>query len=744
MKNRLYKNLRLTSQSSQDVNNQVKQKNVQRDGQSGFSLVELLVSISVFLIFVIAATDTIGNVSRETKNSANNQRAAVLAEEAIEATRNIRDENFDNLVDGTYGLATTSNQWNFLGSSDVTDIFTRVLNVSTISPNQKKVDVLISWADQISPTNSFAMSTYLTNWRSILNIQVGLTVNKSVINHGGSKVAADFAPFQVGTTTVTLGSASLFNEGSYTVSESTDSNYTQTFSGDCNSGGVVNLVASTTNTCLITNEEKPSKLIVSKSVINHGNTKVASNFSLLVDSNPVTSGATNTFNSGVHTVSETPDSQYIGTFSGDCNSGGLVTLFPNTTKTCTLTNEERLSSILVNKSVINHGGSKVAADFAPYKVGATTVALGATTTFDSGTYTVSESTDPAYTQTFSGDCNSSGDVTLTSGTTKSCTITNEETYVVPTVTTPTVASITNTTATLGANVTSLGVPATISARGTCWGTTAAPTTNCVAEGGTTSGIFTQARTGFTQGTLYYYRGYATNATGIAYSADGTFTTSVACSVASALVGAPTLYDNSSSISAVISKPTGVSQGDIMFAYIMHFNGTDRLSTIPAGWSSIGGRHKNGNYNQALYYKVAGASEPSTYTFGLTSSSKLAVTISAYRGCFDTSNPIDVYSNVEYVTNNTTYRAGTMILPSAGSTVLMFPSIYNTAVKTFANPLTQDGGWTEDYDHGSNNSDFSRAGYRKFIPASGATGVIDSIGTSGNTIKHAFGVGLKPL
>ena len=99
-----------------------------------------------------------------------------------------------------------------------------------------------------------------------------------------------------------------------------------------------------------------------------------------------------------------------------------------------------------------------------------------------------------------------------------------DTNAVPTVTTPTVSAITTTGATLGANVTSLGVPASISARGTCWGTTAAPTTNCVAEGGTSTGVFTHARTGMAASTFYYYRGYATNTTGTGYSADGTFTT----------------------------------------------------------------------------------------------------------------------------------------------------------------------------------------------------------------------------
>ena len=1007
----------------------------------GFSLVELLVSITVFLIFVIAVANTMGSVSKGTRNSANRERANILAEEALEATRNIRDADFANLTNGVHGLSTSGSQWNLSGSSDVTDIFTRVVNVSTVSDNQKKVDVTVSWADTTSPTNSVTSSTYLTNWHAILNLGVGLTVNKSVINHGGSKIAGDFAPYQVDTTTVVLGVANLFDIGTHTVSETTSADYTQTFSGDCNSSGVVNLVANTPSTCLITNEEKASRLTVTKTVINHGQTKVAGDFVLLVDSNPVVSGVTNTFNSGAHTVSETPNSDYVGTFSGDCNSSGSVTLFPNITKNCTLTNEEKLSSIIVNKAVTNHGGSKVAGDFAPYKVGGTTVTLGAITTLNSGTYTVSETTSSNYAQTFSGDCNSSGSVTLTSGTIKTCTITNEEqvtptvttptvtsigtttatlganvtslgipasitargtcwgttpapttncvaeggtttgvftqartgftagtlyyyrgyatnstgtvyspdgsfttvtiptltnsdissitqttavgggtissnggatvtvsglvwdiagnptvalstkttdgwaiggpwtssmtgltpgtfyyvrayatnsagtaygagnktftalavpglinptsstitqttatlgvnvnysgfpstlsdrgicygttpapttnctsqggtstgvltqpitgltagifyyyrgyatnstgtgyssdgtftTLSLPIVTTPTVTSIGTTTATLGANVTSLGIPASITARGTCWGTTPAPTTNCVAEGGTTTGVFTQARTGFTAGTLYYYRGYATNSTGTVYSPDGSFTTISACSVASTLIGTPTLYNSAASTSASVAMPTGVVKDDIMFAYIMHYNATDRLTTIPAGWlpfDGATGRHKNGNYNQALYYKVALAGEAGPYVFGLTVSSKLAVTISAYRGCFDPTNPIDSSSNVEYVSpSNTTYRAGSVTLSTTNITVLMFPSMYTTSVKTFANPTTQSGGWTEDYDQGATTSSFSRALYRKFIAVSGGTGVIDSIGTAGTTVKHAFAVALHPL
>ncbi|NTW33917.1 MAG: hypothetical protein HGB12_15095 [Bacteroidetes bacterium] len=106
---------------------------------------------------------------------------------------------------------------------------------------------------------------------------------------------------------------------------------------------------------------------------------------------------------------------------------------------------------------------------------------------------------------------------------------NAASATIPIVTTPTSSSVTTNSAIMGANITSDG-DAAITARGTCWGTSVNPTTNCVAEGGTTTGVYTQAITGLPIGTLIYYRGYATNSVGTGYSTDGTFTTLFPASV----------------------------------------------------------------------------------------------------------------------------------------------------------------------------------------------------------------------
>lgn len=498
------------------------------------TIVEVVVSIAIFAILATVAYEIYIGVDNLVKRADQKSTALWLAEEGIEAVRSIRDEGFENLTDGTYGLSNSSGKWVLAGLSDISGDYTRTINISTVNQDEKEILATINW-NYKEVSNSLSLNNRLTNWHKV-NYNAGLVVEKVVINHGGNATSSRFSPYivsiTIGTTTtdteVEAGVANQFPPGTYTITETSDPDYIQTFSEDCNSGGQVTMVASSTKVCRIINEEKDSKLRVNKTVINHGNNKTTSDFTLLVDTNPVTSGVLNIFDSGSHTVSEIADPEYDTTIGGDCDSNGVVVLVPGLTKICSITNEEKLASVVVYKNIINYGGTAVESDFEPYKVGATTVTLGATTTKNSGTYTVSENVSSAYTQTFSGDCDGSGSITLVGGAIKICTITNEEKFVVPTVTSPTATFISTSSVTLGANVTTLGVPHSISARGICYGTSANPTlTNgatCVPHGATTTGSFTINITDLSASTTYYYTGYATNSTGTGYSADGTFTT----------------------------------------------------------------------------------------------------------------------------------------------------------------------------------------------------------------------------
>lgn len=84
--------------------------------------------------------------------------------------------------------------------------------------------------------------------------------------------------------------------------------------------------------------------------------------------------------------------------------------------------------ITVVKTVINdNGGAKTVADF-PLFVNGQAVVSGVTNTYPApaGVYTVTETSNANYTQTFSGACDSTGRLTLSPGDQKICVITNDD------------------------------------------------------------------------------------------------------------------------------------------------------------------------------------------------------------------------------------------------------------------------------------------------------------------------------
>jgi hypothetical protein len=87
--------------------------------------------------------------------------------------------------------------------------------------------------------------------------------------------------------------------------------------------------------------------------------------------------------------------------------------------------------LVVVKTVINdNGGTASISSFLLYigkgTSATTTVMSGATTTVASGTWRIGEISNAAYAGTFGGDCNANGEVTLLTGDTKTCTITNDD------------------------------------------------------------------------------------------------------------------------------------------------------------------------------------------------------------------------------------------------------------------------------------------------------------------------------
>ncbi len=131
---------------------------------AAFSLTEIILASAVFGLLVTALVGSYLYGQEATALAGNRARAVLLAEEALEAMRNIRDPAFVNLTDGTYGLVTTGNQWAVSGAQDTTDIFTRNINIVSVDSKRKNITANVTWQQNVQRTGTVSLVTRLTNW----------------------------------------------------------------------------------------------------------------------------------------------------------------------------------------------------------------------------------------------------------------------------------------------------------------------------------------------------------------------------------------------------------------------------------------------------------------------------------------------------------------------------------------------------------------------------------------------------
>jgi len=136
-------------------------------GSQGFSLVELLLAVTVFALLTAGIIGAIVYARSSTASAGDHVRADYLAEEGTEAVRNIRDANYANIADGTYGVVQNSGVWSLSGSSDTNDIYTRSTTIATSGTNRKTVTSHVAWTGA-GGSGQVDVVTQLTNWLASL------------------------------------------------------------------------------------------------------------------------------------------------------------------------------------------------------------------------------------------------------------------------------------------------------------------------------------------------------------------------------------------------------------------------------------------------------------------------------------------------------------------------------------------------------------------------------------------------
>lgn len=137
------------------------------NNKRGYSIVEILIAIFVFVSIATTLIYLLIEISTANQQQRYRLTAVALAQEGLEATRNIRDSGWSNVVAGNHGLAKINNQWEFSAESDTdaSGIFHRQVSISSLSADRFLATSTISYNFFGLRNISISNSTYLTNWR---------------------------------------------------------------------------------------------------------------------------------------------------------------------------------------------------------------------------------------------------------------------------------------------------------------------------------------------------------------------------------------------------------------------------------------------------------------------------------------------------------------------------------------------------------------------------------------------------
>jgi Putative Ig domain len=156
------------------------------------------------------------------------------------------------------------------------------------------------------------------------------------------------------------------------------------------------------------------------------------------------------------------------------------------------------------------------------------------------------------------------------------------------------------------------------------------------------------------------------------------------------VGSTTFSSGANTIrSFAVKVPAGTAPGDLLLMSMYHGANPNPVITAPAGWlqlsqdaTSAGGKH-------TVFYKVAGGSEPASYSWQLSGSKQVAAGMAAYRGV-DTTTPFHAQTRAHVLNATSVSLQLTTAIENTRLVVL-------TAAKSATAGLTPGTGLTERYD-----------------------------------------------
>jgi type II secretory pathway pseudopilin PulG len=160
--------------------------------RKGFSILEVILAVAVFIIFATGAVIALIQGYNTNRLGAEFSIASQFASEGIEAVRSIKNQAYINIVNtASTGVArNASNIWAFSGTNNIFSVgknYTRTIAIEdvrrdatpplgniissggTVDNDSKKITSTVTWNFGSARSESVSFTTYLSDWRKALN-----------------------------------------------------------------------------------------------------------------------------------------------------------------------------------------------------------------------------------------------------------------------------------------------------------------------------------------------------------------------------------------------------------------------------------------------------------------------------------------------------------------------------------------------------------------------------------------------
>ena len=183
----------------------------------------------------------------------------------------------------------------------------------------------------------------------------------------------------------------------------------------------------------------------------------------------------------------------------------------------------------------------------------------------------------------------------------------------------------------------------------------------------------------------------------------------------------------------IGLPAGTTSGDVMVAHVIVHPAGNTI-TAPAGWTLVLRQDSPSVISTASYVKVAGSSEPASYTWRFGTVGQASGGIASYIGV-NTTTPVDA--------SHAQYNASTSNVDNSGLTTTTANDMLVYAVGiTVATTVNVPAGFTQEWSTTSNSSTTSEMSQELFSSV-GPTGTIHGTHNGGANSNITLLIALKP-